>query len=68
MSRGEIGRTEWEKFKILHLGRRNVRHKTRMGETCLERSTGKRGPNVFGDPKLNRGQQQLVAAKKANAT
>lgn len=56
-----------EKCKILHLGRKNERHKYRMGDTWLDSSTCERDLGVLVDDKLNMSQQCDVAAKKANA-
>ncbi|XP_065442239.1 dynein axonemal assembly factor 11 isoform X1 [Chrysemys picta bellii] len=55
-----------DKFKVLHLGRKNQFHTYRMGRDCLGRSTAERDLGVIVDHKLNMSQQHDAVAKKAN--
>lgn len=56
-----------EKCKVVHLGRKNVGHTYRMGDSWLGSSTSEKDLGVVIDNKLNMSQQCETAARRANA-
>ncbi|KAK4810130.1 hypothetical protein QYF61_009525 [Mycteria americana] len=52
--------------RILHLGRSNTGHKSKLGEERLESSPAERDLGVLIGSGLNRSQQRALAAERAN--
>ena len=56
-----------EKYKVLHLCIKNVKHKYKMEETWLDSSIRENDLGFLVDNKLNMSQQCYMLAKKPNS-
>ncbi|PKU43126.1 hypothetical protein llap_6569 [Limosa lapponica baueri] len=55
-----------EKCKVLHLGKKNVRHQHRVGVDLLEPSSEEKDLGVLVDSKMTMSKQCALVARKAN--
>ncbi|PKU42345.1 rna-directed dna polymerase from mobile element jockey- hypothetical protein [Limosa lapponica baueri] len=55
-----------DKYKVLHLGRGNSKHKYRLGREWMESSSEEKDFGELVDGKLNMTQQHVLAAQKVN--
>ncbi|PKU36610.1 reverse hypothetical protein [Limosa lapponica baueri] len=65
-ARKNLMRFSGEKCKVLHLGKKNVRHQYRLGMDLLEPSAEKKDLGVLVDSKMPMSKQCALVARKAN--